>query len=170
LTADIANIQREAQREFQRGMLMSGPGELLRKLASVQLSRNGMTSGSFLGMDEGLRKDVMERTGGFALASARRQLGLLGGAPTSEFNDEPYGGRMKDIGIAQARVRAQMNMGGLTEGNLPESITTTVNELTKLAGATSTLYQEFERLSKFLSTRNNAPGGVPSEPQAFTRN
>lgn len=59
------NIERQKTREQQRGLLTSGPGELLRKLAVNQLSRGGrdLNAGQFFALSTEARGDFMAYPG-----------------------------------------------------------------------------------------------------------
>jgi TP901 family phage tail tape measure protein len=55
------NILIQKNREYQRGLLTSGPGELLRKLAVNQLSRGGLNTGGFFALSTEGRQDFLSR-------------------------------------------------------------------------------------------------------------
>jgi TP901 family phage tail tape measure protein len=51
------NTMKQKTREYERSLLLAGPGELLRKLAVQSLSRDGMNAGQFLALDPSARQD-----------------------------------------------------------------------------------------------------------------
>jgi hypothetical protein len=58
-----ANLAIKVNQEYARSLLTSSPSQLLEKLAVGQLSRNGMTAGSFFAMTGSAREDFMRRPG-----------------------------------------------------------------------------------------------------------
>jgi TP901 family phage tail tape measure protein len=73
----------ESQREFNRGLLLAGPGELLKRLAVRQLAAQpgGMTAGRFMSMAPDMRKMYMDLRGGVAggrLREEQRELNKRG--------------------------------------------------------------------------------------------
>ena len=57
------NLIREKNREYQRGLLMAGPGEMLRKLAVSQMAKKGVNAGQFFALDPGARQDLLSQSG-----------------------------------------------------------------------------------------------------------
>lgn len=61
LQRDGANILIQQRREYERMLLLQGPGDLLRKLAVNQIGRRGMNSGSFFALSTEARQDWLSR-------------------------------------------------------------------------------------------------------------
>jgi TP901 family phage tail tape measure protein len=63
---EIANVKMAERRDYQRSLLTSGPGELLRKLAVNQLTQGGtrdLTGGQFFAMSVQAREDYLRMPG-----------------------------------------------------------------------------------------------------------
>jgi TP901 family phage tail tape measure protein len=58
-----ANLAIKVNQEYARSLLTSSPSQLLEKLAVGQLSKNGMSAGSFFAMTTSAREDFMRRPG-----------------------------------------------------------------------------------------------------------
>jgi len=74
-------IRLDATREFQRALLMAGPGEQLQRLHVAQMMRRpgGVGAGEFLAMSPELRRQYFEATGGEAGAMNRYEQRRLRG-------------------------------------------------------------------------------------------
>lgn len=81
LETDRKNLILEQKKAYHESLLMSGPGDLLRKLAVKQMvdrSNGKVGLGDFLALSENARRDVVDYTGMFQVRDIDRQLGLLG--------------------------------------------------------------------------------------------
>lgn len=56
---EINQIMVDRNKEFRNSLLMSGPGELLRKLAAMRMNSRGVGMGQFLTLGGGMRQDLM---------------------------------------------------------------------------------------------------------------
>lgn len=79
-------IRMDAQREFARGLMLAGPGEMLQRLHASELmrQRGGITPGQFFGLSPELRRQVYEGMGGEAGMMVRRERQQLGAGQTVE--------------------------------------------------------------------------------------
>jgi len=67
----------EANREYQKSMLMSGPGELLKRLYAG--TRGNMSTGQFMSLDPELRRHYYDQRGGEAGAKNREEQAIFRG-------------------------------------------------------------------------------------------
>jgi hypothetical protein len=58
LEKDEKQLIQESVKEFQRGLITAGPGELLRKLTAQQLGAKGVSSGRFFSLSPDMRRDL----------------------------------------------------------------------------------------------------------------
>jgi TP901 family phage tail tape measure protein len=83
LVVEEQQARLEAQREFDRSLIGSGPGELLQKFAAFQLNQRGpMGAGQFFSLAPGLRTDVDLLNGGDAVRRLRDERNRLRNVPT----------------------------------------------------------------------------------------
>ena len=76
---ELARVLIESRREFERGLLVASPQELLQKLAVVRLESapGGMSAGHFMALSPQTRRDYEELHGGETGAYLREKLRLL---------------------------------------------------------------------------------------------
>jgi hypothetical protein len=171
---EIYNLTREENdliiarnREFQRSLLTAGPEEMLRKMATFQLSRRGMTPGQFFALNPAARQDAMMLNPDLdpEMGRIRRDLRRLGPAASA--------GDLATGALTGSRDRAGL-LGEIGMGMRLDEIAKANVEFMNAGNAAAALAADFgvlgDAVAGVIARLNSGTGGrgaqLPGLPQA----
>jgi len=152
----------EANREYQKAMLMSGPGELLKRLYAG--SRGAMSAGQFMSMDPEARRFYYEQRGGEAGARNREEQALLRGRDLTVTGEQAQAGR--DRAEVNRWSAAQRNpvagMAGLPPPASDPLMTQAMKSAAALSEFTTRLLTASDAMAAFTEALSRVQGGSPA--------
>ncbi|MGV3772214.1 MAG: phage tail tape measure protein [Verrucomicrobiales bacterium] len=148
LSQEEHNVLIQKNREYQRGLLTAGPGELLRKLAVNQLSKSNRSAGGFFALSSEGRQDFLSRPeNDEQLRQIRRDQAALRGAG---FGRQMENNQSRFVTEQMNRGQAYRQLGSGVEIN--KAATEAASSLTGLKAASTSLAASFNRLAMRVDT------------------
>jgi TP901 family phage tail tape measure protein len=164
-------IRLDAIREFNKGLLLSGPGELLQRLQVSQLMHRNVSAGEFFSLSPEVRRMYFEARGGEAGMNnrlERRELVQAGWARPRTVEEEQMAqaaGRVQiDHWNSQLRRNALGSLTGLPDMHLPDvarGARAVTDSLLVMQGGVLTVTDALARLYQVVESLNRG-GGAPS--------
>ncbi|HVM48395.1 MAG TPA: phage tail tape measure protein [Candidatus Acidoferrum sp.] len=168
-------IRMDSLREFNKGILLAGPGEMLQRLQVSQMLHRQVTPGEFFAMSPEVRRMYFEARGGDAGMTNRweqREMARTGHRRWSEPMDEAVHAVAREQVDRWGAVQRRNTLGSLT--TLPDMPLPSLKEARQLAdsltlmnGGVLTVTQALANLSRVVDALNHRFGG--GEPRAQGR-